>query len=622
MTLFLQQRRLLAVDTPLGPDRFLLTDLFGDDPLSGLFSLELGLLAQGQDVAPETLLGQKVSVRLGPGAGLRFSGYVSRFVVAGREGDFRRCRATVVPWLWFLTRTADCRTFHERTVPEIFEAVCKDLGFTDYRLDLREPHPRLPHCVLYRETAFNALSRLLEHEGISYWFEHAADGSRHTLVLADHAAAHPRAPSDGLHYDPAAADGDPAGRVFGWEHRYDFIPGRWVLSSHSHEQAGGALRASADSRVPLKGPGAGPLTVFDHPGDFRTEQEGRFYARLRREESDAGYHVVYGASTCPGLRVGHKFTLARHPCPAEVGKTYVITSVHHHAVEPAPGSSEQAAVAPYSNTFTCIPEGTPFRPPRRTPKPQLGPQTARVIGADGEKIATDRYASTAIRYFWEHHARDGANLAWARTEQQAAGPGDSAVSLPRVDAEVLVAHVDGDPDRPVIQGQLYNADRRPAHALPQARTQTYRRVTSTPDGDGHNECRVENAKGREEIAIRAARDFKRVVGHDDVLEVAHDLLTTVREGNESKRILKGGSTLEAQQAIELRVGGCKLRLESGSLTLEVGRCRLRLDASGITLEGPVIKAEAQALAQLKAAVTKILADGLLQAKGGITTINS
>jgi type VI secretion system secreted protein VgrG len=379
---------------------------------------------------------------------------------------------------------------------------------------------------------------------------------------------------------------------------------------------------------------------------------------------EVGHHFVHAMGCYDNLFPGMTIAVDRLP-GEEVGgpassQRYLITGVRHRAEQlPEYGLS----VIGYSNTLTCIPEEVPYTPPRETPKPRiLGPQTALVVGAketDEEVVDTDEYGRIKVQFHWDRHGnKDTDSSCWIRVAQGTAGAAYGAMMLPRIGWEVVVSFLDGDPDRPLVTGVVYNELHMPYHELPAAKYKSVLMTRSFPGGgkEDFNELSFHDEKDREEIYFHAERDFKRVVEHDDVLEVGEkesggqsvtiegDQKLTIKKGNREKAIEEGGETVtvkgdrsvtiqsgnssfevtagksehSAGQSIELKVGWNSVKIDGTGITLEVGGTSVKLDNMGVTLKGMMIKGEASLQAELKGMMTSISGDAMLQTKGGIT----
>jgi type VI secretion system secreted protein VgrG len=639
MEQYTQDKRLIAVTTPLGKDVLLLTAFSGEEALSRLFTYQLEMLSANDAIAATDLVGKSVTwlVR-GSGRPVRyFNGFVSRFAAGATQiRGLRRYRAEVVPWLWFLTRTADCRIFQKKTAPEIVQQIFKDLGFTAYESNLRGTYRKRDYCVQYRETDFHFVSRLLEEEGIFYFFRH--DNGGHTLVLADQKTAYKNCLESEVEGSVAPHI---TGQVTSWEHRYEFRSGKWAQTDYNFETPSTSLMSRMSSVVRL--PGNEKYEVYDYPGLYLKKPEGDDLTRIRMEEEEAAYDVVSGTSSCPSFTLAGKFKLKTYASASEKGKTYAITSIRHFAAEGS-YTPEEDKSQDYGNSFTCIPESVTFRPPRVTAKPLIhGPQTAVVVGPSGEEIYTDKYGRIKVQFFWDREGKKDENSScWIRLAQKWAGKNWGMVFLPRIGQEVVVEFLEGDPDRPLITGCLYNADQMPVYELPTHQTQSVLKSRSTKNGqpENFNELRFEDKKGSEDVYFHAEKDFHRVVEHDDDLKVGHDQTIdvknnrteTVEEGDEKVTIKKGNRAVEismGNESLTIKMGNQTTKLDMGkseteamqSIVLKVGQSSITLDQTGVSIKGLTVKIEGQIEVDVKAVMAQVNADAMLQLKGGITMIN-
>jgi type VI secretion system secreted protein VgrG len=518
MATFTQEKRLLAVSTPLGKDVFLLTGFSGREEMSRLFSYRLEMISAKESVAPADIVGKGVtwSVTHFDKDPRFFHGVVSRIVAAGRHvRGFRVYRAEVVPWLWLLTRTANCRIFQNKSVPEIIKAIFDGLGLTDYKFDLRNSYPKWEYCVQYRETAFNFVSRLMEQEGIFYFFRH--EEGKHTLVLADQKSAYQDCHENSVKYTAGSLAPN---HLTAWEHRYEFRPGKWAQTDYNFQTPSTNLLTSAGTLTNL--PQAGGFEVFDYPGEYEVKADGDAYTKVRMEEDDAAYNTVTGAGRCCTFTPGGKFTVAEHDIDSEAGKEYVVLSVQHSANDPSTGPSGRAAE--YSNSFTCIPSSVTFRAARLTPKPVVqGVQTAVVVGPKGEEIYTDKYARVKVQFFWDREGkRDENSSCWVRVSETWAGKNWGMICNPRIGQEVIVDFLEGDPDRPIITGRVYNAEQMPPFPLPAKQMVTGFKSNSTKGGGGYNEMTFDDTKGNELVNIHGQYDMATKVEHDERVNIGNN----------------------------------------------------------------------------------------------------
>jgi len=468
----------------LGPlaDTFLFHRMTAHEELGRLFEFTAECLSERSDLRPSDVLGQTMTVRLGlPRGGWRyFDGHVCRFEYLGvtASGRYARYRLVLRPWLWFLTRSADCRIFQDRTVPEILSEVFREHGFSDVHVGLYGEYRRWDYCVQYRETDFDFVSRLMEQEGIYYYFrhEHAEGHGRHTLVLADDYSAHERAAGYEAVSFQRATEGPPGERegVGEWRISHEIEPEVYSLGDFDFTRPKAGLLVSCRA-APEVHPATGQ--VYDYPGEYRTRAEGEAYVRARMEELQARHERVHGTASARGLAVGNLFELRDHPRSDQNREYLVVSAVHtlrsvayETELEPeAPGTPV------YACELTAMPSRLPFRSPRLTRRPVVeGPQTATVVGPAGEKVWTDNYARVKVRFHWDHRDTDTAGVAipderrscWLRVSQNWAGQQWGELYLPHVGQEVIVSFLEGDPDRPLVTGRVYNADNMPPLDLP------------------------------------------------------------------------------------------------------------------------------------------------------------
>ena len=514
-----QENRLIAIDTPLGDDVLLLQSFTGNEGISRLFRFHLDLLSENNAISFDDIVGQNVtiSVTLADQSLRYFNGFVSRFAQSGSDARFTHYQMEVVPWLWFLTRNADCRIFQNMTIPDIIELVLAGAGFSDFKSSLTGTYQPREYCVQYRETDFNFVSRLMEHAGIFYFFEH--ENGKHTLVMADSTSAFQPCPGQSTaQYNQAGGGLDVEDVVTGWNMEQELRTGKYSVTDYNFKTPSTSLMSSETTVVKVDG--NTDYEMYDYPGDHLTQSEGGVVAKLRMQEEEASNTVINGSSICRAFTSGYQFDLEDH-YRDDMNKSYILTEVQHVADE---GGSYNltggGAGESYSNHFTCIKADAdvPFRPPRVTPKPFVqGPQTARVVGKAGEEIWVDNYGRVIVQFYWDREGQRNENSScWIRTSQPWAGGNWGAIWIPRIGQEVIVSFLEGDPDRPIITGRVYNAEEMPPYALPDNQTvSTFKSRSSKGGGAANfNEIRFEDKKGNEQIFINAERDMDQRVEVD------------------------------------------------------------------------------------------------------------
>jgi type VI secretion system secreted protein VgrG len=594
MATYTQANRVFAVSTPLGADKLLLTGFAGEEGLSRLFSFRLDLLAELKTEVPfDKLLGQPVSLRLNlPGDKKRFFHGICVGVGQG-ESDFTftQYHMEIVPSLWLLGRRVQSRIFQHKSVPDILKEVLK--GF-DVTYEIQGTfHPR-EYCVQYRESDLDFASRLMEEEGIYYYFAHTEQS--HKMIVANTPQSHRDLPGGKeVTYKSITYEGELTGdSVHEWGKTQGLTPGKYTLWDHHFQLPDKHLETerpvtdgvSAGGHAhTLKVGDNGKLEIYDYPGRYALRfdgidkgggeqpaelqkifEENKRVAEIRMQAGAVAALAVRGSGSCRRLVAGHKFTVVTPPgdLPAKSVKpegAYVLTRVKHSAKGGSEFQSGGAGPFEYRAEFECIPAALPFRPPRTTPRPTVpGTQTAVVVGPSGEEIFTDKYGRVKVQFRWDREGKNDADSScWARVGSIWAGKQWGAVHIPRIGQEVIVDFLEGDPDQPIIIGSVYNADQMPPYKLPDNKTQSGLKSRSTLKGtpENFNELRFEDKKGSEEVYFHAEKDFNRVVENNDTLKVGFDKKD------------KGDQTVEIFNNQQLTVGAGKAQAADGSQTVEV-----------------------------------------------------
>ncbi len=510
-----QAGRILSVSTPLGEDVLLLRSMSGSERLGAPFEYELELASPNIDISPDDLLGKPstVSLQLPDGSKRYFNGYMSRFSQVGFDGADALYRARLSPWVWFLSRTADCRIFQDQTVPDIVKGIFREHGFTDFEERLTGDYRTWGYCVQYRETDLNFVNRLLEQEGIYYFFEHQED--KHLLILADSYSAHSLVP--GYEEVPYHPPDDTA--AVGQEHIYDWTVAQQVSSGAFANTAFDFTAPRKDLLATRSGPKNHELAdyeLFDYAGDYTQGSEGTEYARIRLEEAQAGHELAEAQSNARGLGVGALFKMAEYR-REDQNREYLVASAQYHLRSDLFGSGANSLGGPPCQcNLSVIDSQVPYRPPRITPKPIVqGPQTAVVTGKSGEEIWTDKYGRVKVQFHWDRYGkRDENSSCWVRVSHPWAGKGWGAVAIPRIGQEVVVSFLEGDPDRPLITGRVYNGDCMPPYGLPGSAVISGLKSNSTKGGGGYNEYVMDDTKGNELIREHGQYDKDSTIEND------------------------------------------------------------------------------------------------------------
>lgn len=459
-----QSTRQFAIATPLGGDVLLFKKLAYRESLGRPFEMELELASDDPAVDATKLLGETVTVRCElpnlEGKTRYFNGVVASFSQGATDEGKAVYRARVVPWLWFLTRTSDCRMFQDMTAVDIIKQVFRDLGFTDFRESLSQEYRTWEYCVQYRETAFAFVSRIMEQEGIYYYFEH--EDGKHTLVLIDDVVSHePFEGYDRIEFRPFDAVLSDSELIHEFSVTREVQPGAFAQTDFDFSSPTKDLtsRSAANRDHNLA-----EFELFDFPGEYVEANEGDRYSSVRLDEHQCRYEVSTGHGDCRGIAVGRTFELEEHPIEA-INQKYLVTSAVITAEGDPYGSTGRGAGGgeSFSISFTSISAEQQFRPARVTPLPFVrGPQTAIVVGPSGEEIHTDEHGRVKVMFHWDREAKaDETSSCWVRVSQEFAGKGWGNMQIPRVGHEVIVSFLEGDPDRPLITGRVYNGDNKP-----------------------------------------------------------------------------------------------------------------------------------------------------------------
>jgi type VI secretion system secreted protein VgrG len=552
MEKYTQAGRPLAITTPLGQDALLLVGLTGHEGISQLFSFQLDVLADGP-VAFDQLVGQPATVLLdAPGSSKRtINGILSRVTQQGRvygrteNVPFVRYRLELVPRLWLLTRRFQSRILQHLSVPDILQQILHDEWRLDVSIRIQEHFEPRVRCVQYQETDFAFVSRLMEEEGIYYYFEHKNDG--HLLIISDDLSSPPtlQEPAKLLFDDTEGGHRDQA-RISRWEKTQEVRPSKVTLWDHCFELPGVHLEAEvqmtdqasagkAAHRLALPYPvnQVEMLEIYEYPGGYshrfdgidrnggvqaqtltKIFQENQRTAKVRVQQQAAQALTIDGASQCGHLEPGRQFTLDGH---FDADGPYLLTYVEHKARLEGTYLGGEHDEFHYDNQFRCLPRSVPYRPPLVTPRPTVkGTQTATVVGPEGIEIHCDKYGRVKVQFHWDrtdYRAQSGGHVlhdssCWVRVAQVWAGKGFGAIHIPRVGQEVIVDFLEGDPDKPIIVGCVYNAVQMPPYALPGYRTHSGIKTHSRSGEAGeYSHLTFEDYRDSEHVHLHSEQDM-------------------------------------------------------------------------------------------------------------------
>jgi type VI secretion system secreted protein VgrG len=607
-----QQNRPLQITTPLGKDVLLISGFWAEEAISKLFQFQADLWAEtGKEVSFDQLLGQTVTVQMeiAEGRTRHFSGIVNRVFEGDRDQNFTRFRIDIVPKFWLLTKRVQSRIFQHQTIPDILKRVLEGL---DVAWEIQGTfHPR-DYCVQYRESDFDFASRLMEEEGIFYFFKHA-DGA-HKMVVANTPTSHSNVVDPKrIVFAPSVQLERSGFQVEHWEKMQELRSGKVTLwdhcfeMPHKHLEAERAIQDSvAVGKVAhkLKVGGNDRLEQYDWPGGYAQRFDGvdrggaakpsdlqkifednKRTTEIRMQQEAVPGLVMRGEGISRNFAAGHAFTLTGHP---HADGDYVLTSVRHEMTSGGDFRSERSGYH-YRNQFTCIPTGLPFRPQRVTPRPFVrGSQTAVVVGPAGEEIFCDKYGRIKVQFHWDREGKNDADSScWVRVGTPWAGKQWGMIHLPRVGQEVIVDFLEGDPDQPIVVGSVYNAEMMPPYSLPDHKTQSGVKSRSSLNGtsENFNEIRFEDKKGEEEIYFHAEKDYTQVVENDRDEKIGHDRTLVV--GHNKTETVHNDKTIHVKGDEKTTIDGSRAEEVKKDETIKIGKNRKETvgDDEGINVGG-------------------------------------
>ncbi len=698
MAAWVRDSATMSMTTPLGADALIPTKLVAEETISQPFRFEITAVSQSGVFDPDKLLNMAVCVTLRDASGTAaapvryFHGIVqqvrSEGILRGATlvDEFQLYAVTVMPRLWFLGQTMDCRVYQNKSAQDILSAMFTDASLTDVSFAVSAATSR-PYTVQFNESDFAFAHRLMEQEGWFYFFEHTS--AKHTLTITDKSSTFQDIPSATLHFAVNQTD---LGGIMEWKPPVRTVTGSFALGDYDPENPGTKLYNQQNTL--LKAGGATARDVYHWPALTPTGSVVESRSKFAQEAAEAATSLYNGSSHYGALVPGGKFTLTNTPAGPDDG-SFTVRSVHHD-VEDSSWISNEGSVT-YANRFEAFKAALQWRQPFATPRPRMegvhsalvmGPQSS--AGADikmqsGEEIYTDDLARVKVRFYWDWRAEaTGGASVWARVIQPWAGNGWGTQFIPRVGTEVAVAFVDGNPDRPIVIGGLYNGVSAPIYAVAD-KTKSGIRTRSSLKGDSSkfNELTFDDKADSELIFVHAQKDLTTEVEHDESLTVDncrvvlvkvdetitvqgkqtitvtkdhtfevtqgnftstidtgnstftvstgnHDAKIstgnasyTVSTGNHSSKISTGNYDLQVSLGnITVKAGVGSISMEAmQSITLKVGQNTLTIDQTGVTIKGMMTSVQAQTQAELKGLMTSVSGSAMLTLKGGITMIN-
>ena len=524
------------------------------EEMSRLFEFQVVAVSPSPDVAADDLLGKSVAVAVETGKGKWrwFHGLAAAFGIDGGDGEFFRYRITVRPWAWLMTRSADMRIFQAKSPPEIIKLLFEEYGAAAFVDELKGSYKARTYCVQYRETDFDFVSRLMEEEGIFYYWRHSQD--KHELVLADKPGTHAAvAGFDEIPYREGHRDLVGVRAISQWQMRHEIQSGQFTLSDYNFETPGTNLKTTtaASSRSHAEH----AHEVYDYPGLYAEKGDGDARAQIRLDEASARFARFTGQGDTPGLVTGTRFKLARHH-RKDQNAEYVVLRTQIDATLAGYRTSTENETD-FLCRFVAQRHADPFRPQRTTRKPSVaGPQTALVVGgADAGDIETDKYGRIKVQFHWDRLGEKNAESScWLRVATSWAGKGWGMISLPRIGQEVVVAFLEGDPDQPLVVGSVYNAEQKVPYDLPaNATVSTWKSRSKQGGANEFNELRFEDKAGGEYLLMQAQKDQLEIVKETVRGKIGKQEHRTVTEDRREK--VDGAVHLTVGKDVRQKIGG-------------------------------------------------------------------
>ncbi len=612
------------------------SSLTGNEELGQPFLYTLQLFSATSNSDLTAMLGGSATVAFDlMGGGKRYiNGIVTRLRYTGQVRAVYGYEIELRPWIWLLTRKQDCHIFQNMSPWNIITQLFRDAGFSNFQ-DKRQSQSGdtvLEYCVQYNETSFDFVSRLMERYGIYYYFTHT--NGQHQLVLADDPNSHTALARSLPYHISGEALNMQEDYVSGWSAELLLQSGSVSFRDYNFTTPSDDL--TAKTIKPAQVANYGSLEVYNYPAAYPTAADGTKLSDVAMQGLDAARRVIRARTNARTLLAGTKFTLAK-ATDTSINKEYLVTGTTT-SLRSTQGKSVglSSVIDSYICEFIAIEGTVTFRTPPRTHWPVMrGPQTAKVVGTSGEEIFTDQYGRVKVSFFWDRQSRQDENSScWIRVAQSWAHTGWGSIFIPRIGMEVIVDFIEGNPDRPIITGCVYNATPTGPFPLPAKNTRATLNPNSSPGGGGFNELRFEDKKGNEEVFFQAQKDYTKKVLNNETVTIHKDTATTVETGDRSVTVSKGKNSLTVStgdNATTISAGNDSLTVSQGnhtitvsagsstitagqSITLQVGGNSLVINTEGVTINGIQIGLTAS---------TKLAANGggMMTLQAGMININ-
>ena len=622
-----QTSRPAILHTPLGQDVLGLKRLDATEGISELFEYRIEALSANPDIDFDAALGQQCHVEVNvaeyDGRALSkrkkryFSGILTEARWLGMQEDRYLYGLTLRPWLWLLDQTNNCKIFHNKTVDQIIETVLRDGQLGDLRLDLSS-YPTLEYCVQYRESKFDFVSRLMEEYGICYYFEHAA--GKHTLVLADQPSCHKPIPDSAtLPYLPETGRNRHEVEHFShWTSERRFRSGKFTMRDYNYETPDAQMEVEDQSTESYQ---HGKLEMYDYPGRYPDAGRGKKLTTVRLQSAQALDRRRLASGDAVSLYPGGLTTLTKHSVGGENRAYLVVRATHSYSDSHSYRSGTNGGGGcDYAGRYELQFADTPFRPPQMTVKPTiLGPQTARVVGEEGEEIDVDDEGRILVKFHWD---RDAEHLYRIRVAQLWAGSSWGGAFIPRIGQEVVVEFLEGDIDRPLVVGAVYNGKNKMPFGTKPEKTINGIKSDTTTGGGGFNQLYFDDAKKAERVDFRAEKDFDSLIRDTETRKIGEAFTSHKGEASRNVSLVKGDDHLKVESGHQVVDVAKTILIEAGEkITLKVGQSTIVIDGTSITVKALNIEAKGGASIKAEAPTTTVKGSGLLVLEGGLVKIN-
>jgi type VI secretion system secreted protein VgrG len=593
-----QADRVAEFSTPLGKDKLVLTNFSGAEGLSELFEYHVEAISEDGNIDFDGAIGQNCQVKLKAYDGkIRiYNGVMTQARWVGTKENFYHYTMVLRPWFWLLGHKADCRIFLDKSVKDIIKEVFDKAGFNDYDFRTTGDYDKIDYCVQYRESDLAFCCRLMELYGIYYFFE-PSDG-KHTLVMADSRSSHKPIP------DLAKVPFIPlAGRdLRGEQHLYDWTSDRCFRTGKVQFNDYDYLQPKKDLKAPKEASEKythSKLEVYDYPGKYDDKGKGEKQAQFRLEAEQAHDHRRLSNGDASSLYPGGLVTVEQHETSSENKEYLLLHASHSFSSEhyrSGGRSSDQDQV--YYGSYQLLSSDQPFRALPTTPKPRIyGIQTAKVVGKkgeDGEEISTDEHGRIWVQFYWDREPQKTCPI---RVAQVWAYKKWGGIFIPRLGMEVVVDFLEGDPDRPLVVGAVYNGDNKVPYDLPSNKTKGGMKSDSSKGSGGYNEFVFEDKKSSEDIIMHAEKDHTVTIKDTETFTIGEAFTSqkgpasrnwTLKQGDDQLEISAGNQKVHIAQQQKIDVDNDITITSLTSITLKVGGNQVVIDQQGVHIKGMTI----------------------------------